>query len=62
MSERLYLQTIDILIYDLTNKYQLLKLKGIEKNKLNNYMSDYEKIRIKDFIADIDRIKNIHNK
>jgi len=62
MSERLYLQTIDILIYDLTNKYQLLKLRGIDKNKVNNYMSDYEKIRIKDFIADIDRIKNIHNK
>ena len=61
MSERLYSQIIDIFIYDLNNKYQTLKLKGIDKNKVNNYMSDYEKIRIKDFINDVSKIKDIYN-
>ena len=61
MSERLYSQIVDIFIYDLNNKYQTLKLKGIDKNKVNNYMSDYEKIRIKDFINDVSKVRNIYN-
>lgn len=61
MSERLYSQIVDIFIYDLNNKYQTLKLKGIDKNKVNNYMSDYEKIRIKDFINDVSKVRDINN-
>jgi hypothetical protein len=62
MSERLYSQIVDIFIYDLNNKYQTLKLKGIDKNKVNNYMSDYEKIRIKDFINDVSKVRDIYKK
>ncbi len=61
MSERLYSQIVDIFIYDLNNKYQTLKLKGIDKNNISSYMSDYEKIRIKDFINDVSKIKDIYN-
>ncbi len=61
MSDRLYSQVVDIFIYDLNNKYQSLKIKGIDKNKVNDFMYDYEKNRIKDFINDITRIKDISN-
>lgn len=61
MSDRLYSQVIDIFIYDLNNKYQSLKLKGIDKNNINIYMNDYEKIRIKNFIDDMNKIKKIFN-
>jgi len=61
MSDRLYTQVIDIFIYDLNNKYQSLKFKGIDKNNLNNYMINYEKVRIKDLIKDINKIKDINN-
>jgi len=61
MSERLYSQVIDIFIYDLNNKYESLKIKGMNKNNINNYMNDYDKYRIKDLIKDINRIKDINN-
>jgi len=61
MSERLYSQIIDIFVYDLNNKYQSLKMRGIDKNNLNSYMSDYEKVRIKDLMHDITQVKNICN-
>jgi len=61
MSERLYSQVIDIFIYDLNNKYESLKIKGIDKNNINRYMNDYDKYRIKDLIKDINRIKDINN-
>lgn len=61
MSERLYLQVIDIFIYDLNNKYESLKIKGINKNNINNYINDYDKYRINDLIKDINRIKDINN-
>lgn len=61
MSERLYSQIVDIFIYDLNNKYQSLKLKGVDKNNISIYMSDYEKIRIKDFINDVSKVRNIYN-
>jgi len=61
MSERLYSQVIDIFVYDLNNKYQTLKMSGIDKNNLNIYMNDYEKKRIKDLLNDINKVKNIFN-
>ena len=61
MSERLYSQVIDIFIYDLNNKYESLKIKGMNKNNINNYMNDYDKYRIKDLIKEINRIKDINN-
>lgn len=61
MSERLYSQVIDIFIYDLNNKYESLKIKGINKNNINNYINDYDKCRIKDLMKDLNRIKDINN-
>lgn len=61
MSERLYSQVIDIFIYDLNNKYESLKIKGINKNNINNYINDYDKYRIKDLMKDFNRIKDINN-
>lgn len=64
MSDRclhLYKQTIDILVYDFENKYQSLKIGGIDKDKINNFMDEYQKHRIKDFTKDISRIKAISN-
>lgn len=60
-NNRLYEQTIDILIYDFMNKYQSLKTNGIDKEKINDYMNEYQKNRIKNFTADISRIKEISN-
>jgi len=37
-NNRLYEQTIDILIYDFMNKYQSLKTNGIDKEKINDYI------------------------
>ena len=61
MSERLYSQVIDIFIYDLNNKYESLKIKGINKNNINNYINDYDKYRIKDLMKDFNRIKNMNS-
>ncbi len=58
---RLYEQTIDILVYDFMNKYQSLKTRGIDKEKINNFMDEYQKNRIKDFTSDMSRIKAISN-
>lgn len=58
---RLYEQTIDILVYDFINKYQSLKTRGIDKDKINDYMDEYQKNRIKNFTDDISRIKAISN-
>lgn len=60
-NNRLYEQTIDILIYDFMNKYQSLKTSGIDKEKINDYMNEYQKNRIKNFTADISRIKEFSN-
>ena len=35
---RLLEQSIDILIYDIKNKYETLKLKGIDKNNIDYYI------------------------
>ncbi len=59
---RLFEQSIDILIYDLNNKYQSLKLKGINKDNISIYMNQYQNNRIKDFTDDYSRIKSIYKK
>jgi hypothetical protein len=58
---RLYEQTIDILVYDFINKYQSLKTRGIDKDKINDYMNEYQRNRIKNFTDDMSRIKAISN-
>ena len=57
--ERIMNQSIDILIYDYNNKYQLLKKEKLDKNTIDNIMSDYQKIRIKEFIQNYNDIKKI---
>ncbi len=57
--ERVMNQSIDILIYDYNNKYQLLKKEKLDKNTIDNIMSDYQKIRIKEFIQNYNDIKKI---
>jgi len=59
---RLYEQTIDILIYDFNNKYQSLKINGIDKEKINKYMNNYQEIRNKNFTDDLSRIRSLINK
>lgn len=59
---RLYEQTIDILIYDFNNKYQSLKINGIDKEKINKYMNNYQEIRNKNFTDDLLRIRSLINK
>ena len=54
---RLLEQSIDILIYDIKNKYETLKLKGIDKNNIDYYMNDYQKNKIKDFTNNYSKIK-----
>jgi len=55
-------QSIDILIYDIQNKYQSLKINGINQNNINYYMEEYQNIRIKDFTNNYKIIKNFYNK
>jgi len=57
--ERIMNQSIEILIYDYNIKYQLLKKENLDKNTIDNIMSDYEKIRIKEFIHNYNHIKKI---
>ena len=57
--ERVMNQSIDILIYDYNNKYQLLKKEKLDKNTIDNIMSDYQKTRIKEFIQNYNDIKKI---
>ena len=59
---RLLEQSIDILVYDFQNKYQSLKNRGINKDNINNYMDEYQNIRIKDFTNNYKFIKSIYNK
>jgi len=58
-NERLINQMIDILIYDFNNKYHNLKNNGLNNHQINIIMDDYQKIRNKSFIADLNRIKDL---
>ena len=44
--ERLNSQTIDILVYDFNIKYHQLKNKGLNKEKINDIMEEYQTSRI----------------
>ena len=54
---RLLEQSIDILIYDIKNKYETLKIQGISKDNIDYYMNDYQKNKIKDFTNNYSKIK-----
>ena len=55
--ERLLTQSVDILIYDCNNKFQLLKNQNIDKDNISNIMKEYQNIRIKEFIDTYKTIK-----
>jgi len=55
--ERLLTQSVDILIYDCNNKFQLLKNHNIDKDNISNIMKEYQNIRIKEFIETYKTIK-----
>ena len=58
---RLLEQSIDILIYDIKNKYETLKIQGISKDNIDYYMNEYQKNKINDFTNNYSRIKKIYN-
>lgn len=60
--DRLLNQLVDILIYDFSNKYQLLKNENLNKQRINNIMDDYQTVRNKEFIKDLNKLKSIVNK
>jgi hypothetical protein len=55
--ERLLTQSVDILIYDCNNKFQILKNQNIDKDNISFIMKEYQKIRIKEFIDTYNTIK-----
>lgn len=57
--ERLLNQLVDILIYDYSNKYHLLKNEKINKQNINNIMDEYQVIRNREFINDLHKLKKI---
>jgi hypothetical protein len=59
---RLVQQTIDILIYDYKNKYNSLKLSGLNQEDIDKYMDEYQKIRAKNFMTDLKNINEIYKK
>jgi|688.fasta_scaffold1795582_2 hypothetical protein len=59
--DRLLNQLVDILIYDFSNKYQLLKNENLNKQRINNIMDDYQTVRNREFIKDLNKLKSIIN-
>jgi len=57
---RLVEQTIDILIYDYKNKFDTLRMNGINIGNIDKYMDEYQISRTKSFMSDIKRINNIY--
>jgi len=58
--DRLISQSVDILIYDYKNKYEFLRNQNFDKERINNIMNDYQKIRIIEFIDTYKTIKNLY--
>ena len=58
--ERLLTQLVDILIYDYNNKYHLLKNENLNKQNINNIMDDYQVIRNREFINDLNKLKKFY--
>jgi len=59
-SDRLIEQSVEILIYDYRNKYELLKSQNLDKDNINSIMDNYQKIRIKEFIDTYKTIKRLY--
>lgn len=58
--ERLLEQSVDILIYDINNKYQYLKNQGLNKDKISEIMNTYQSNRSKEFANNYKLIKKIY--
>jgi hypothetical protein len=58
--DRLLTQLVDILIYDYNNKYHLLKNENLNKQNINNIMDDYQVIRNREFINDLNKLKKFY--
>ena len=58
--ERIKNQLIDIYIYNLKNKYEILKYQGVSKEKINDIMDKYQIININSFKSDFKKIKSIY--
>ena len=57
-NDRLIEQSVESLIYDYRNKYELLKSQNIDKDKINLIMDNYQKVRIKEFLDTYKTIKS----
>jgi len=57
-NDRLIEQSVEILIYDYRNKYELLKSQNLDKDKINTIMDNYQKVRIKEFLDTYKTIKS----
>ena len=57
--ERLLEQSVDILIYDINNKYQYLKNQGLNKDKISEIMNTYQSNRSKEFANNYKLIKKM---
>ncbi len=60
-NDRLIEQSVEILIYDYRNKYELLKSQNLDKDKINTIMDNYQKVRIKEFIDTYKTIKSFYS-
>ena len=58
--ERIKNQLIDIYIYNLKNKYEILKYQGFSKETINDIMDIYQTVNIKTFKSDFTKIKTIY--
>ncbi len=60
-NDRLIEQSVEILIYDYRNKYELLKSQNLDKDKINTIMDNYQKVRIREFIDTYKTIKSFYS-
>lgn len=60
-NNRLIEQSVEILIYDYRNKYELLKSQNLNKDNINTIMDNYQKVRIKEFIDTYKTIKSFYS-
>jgi len=58
--ERIKNQLIDIYIYDIKNRYEILRNQGVSKEKINDILDIYQTINIKNFKSDFMKIKTIY--
>ena len=58
--ERIKNQIIDIYIYDTINSYEILRHQGLKKENINSILDTYQKINIKRFTNEINKIKQMY--